>query len=100
MSEYVIIVDFRLKPGTRGEFRRLIDANARASVATETGCRRFDVLEPTGEDDRVVLYEIYDNRAALDDHMRTAHFKDFDRQSQALVAAKSVAEYALVCAGG
>ncbi|SDB35415.1 putative quinol monooxygenase [Bauldia litoralis] len=99
MADYAILVDFRLKPGARGAFRRLIDDNARASVAREPGCRRFDVLEPKGEDDRIVLYEIYDDRAAFDAHMQTDHFLSFDRDSSDLVAAKSVVEFALVLEG-
>lgn len=95
----MIIVDFRLKPGSRDAFRRLIDENAVASVRGEPGCRRFDVLEPAGRPDQVVLYEIYDDRAAFDAHCRTAHFAAFDGASAAYVKSKTVAEYALVCAG-
>lgn len=99
MSGYVILVDFRVHPGERAAFRRLIDENARESCRTEPGCRRFDVLEPAGEPDRVLLYEIYDDRAAFDAHVRSAHFARFDAASAALVAAKAVTEYALVCEG-
>ena len=95
----MIIVDFRLEPGSRDAFRRLIDENAVASVRGEPGCRRFDVLEPAGTPDQVVLYEIYDDRAAFDAHCRTAHFAAFDGASTAYVKSKTVAEYALVCAG-
>ncbi len=49
MSGFVVIVDFRLKPGSRSAFRRLVDTNATASVRDEPGCRRFDVLEVQGE---------------------------------------------------
>ena len=49
MSGFVIIVDIRLRAGTRSEFRQLIDANSRSSVRLESGCRRFDVVEPIGE---------------------------------------------------
>jgi quinol monooxygenase YgiN len=100
MSSYVIIVDFKLKPGMRAKFRKLIDANADASVREEPGCQRFDVLEPAGEDDRIVLYEIYDHRAALDAHIATEHYKIFDKASTGMVAEKSVTAYALVCEGG
>lgn len=95
----MIIVDFRLEPGSRDAFRRLIDENAVASVRGEPGCRRFDVLEPAGTPDQVVLYEIYDDRAAFDAHCQTAHFAAFDGASAAYVKSKTVAEYALVCAG-
>ena len=38
MKGYVILVDFLLKPGSKAEFRRAIDANARASCRNERGC--------------------------------------------------------------
>lgn len=95
----MIIVDFRLKPGSRSAFRRLIDENAIASVRDEPGCRRFDVLESLSESDRVVLYEIYDDRAAFDAHVKTPHFASFNTASAPLVADKAVTELTLVCAG-
>jgi autoinducer 2-degrading protein len=93
------MVDFRLKPGCQAAFRRLIDENARISVRDEPGCRQFDVLEPTKEKDRVLLYEIYDDRAAFEAHMKTGHFASFNEASAALVAEKIVTDCALVCAG-
>ena len=97
MADFAIIVDFRLKPNTRALFRRLVDANATATLASEPGCRRFDVLEPRGEDDRVVLYEIYCDRSAFEDHLETPHFTAFDAAVAGMVAQKSVSEYELVC---
>jgi quinol monooxygenase YgiN len=99
MSGFVIVVDFKIKPGETRNFRRLIDENARASVRDEPGCRRFDVLANGKDPDRILLYEIYDDRAAFDAHRRTPHFAVFDRESAALVADKSVMEYDLVCEG-
>ncbi len=99
MSGFVIMVDFRLKPGAKSAFRRLIDDNARASCRNEPGCRRFDVLEAPGEADRIVLYEIYDDRAAFGAHLETRHFASFNAASAALVADKKVTELDLVCEG-
>lgn len=99
MTDYVVIVAFRLKPNTRRVFRRLVDANAIASVRSEPGCRRFDVLEPKGEDDRIVLYEIYRDRAAFEEHLKTAHFAAFDAAVADLVAEKTVNDYHLMCEG-
>jgi quinol monooxygenase YgiN len=99
MSDFVILVDFRLRPGAKPAFRRLIDENARTSCREEPGCRRFDVLETPGEGDRIVLYEIYDDRAAFQAHVTTGHFARFNEQSAALVAAKVVTELDLVCEG-
>ncbi|MBZ0228160.1 MAG: antibiotic biosynthesis monooxygenase [Bauldia sp.] len=99
MTAYAILVDFRLRPGMLAAFRRLVDSNARHSVRDEDGCRRFDVLEPHGEENRVLLYEIYTDRAAFDAHVKSEHFARFDAESSALVAAKSVVECDLVLEG-
>jgi autoinducer 2-degrading protein len=72
---------------------------ARDSSEKERGCRRFDVLEPAGEPDRVVLYEIYDDRAAFDAHLQSDHFRRFNAESNALIARRSIIECALVCEG-
>lgn len=99
MSGFVIIVDFQLNPGARAAFRPLMDANARASVREEPGCRRFDVVEMESEPDRILLYEIYDDAAAFDAHCRAPHFLAFDAQSAPLVKHKQVIRGALVCEG-
>jgi quinol monooxygenase YgiN len=99
-GEFVVVVDFRLRPGARAAFRALIDENAIASVRDEPGCRRFDVVEVRGDPERVLLYEIYDDPAAFDAHRDTAHFARFDAASGPLVASKTVIAGDLVCAGG
>jgi (4S)-4-hydroxy-5-phosphonooxypentane-2,3-dione isomerase len=96
---FVVVVVFQLKPGARPEFRRLIDANADASVRDEPGCLQFDVLEPEEEDDRVLLYEIYSDKAAFDAHLQTEHFKVFNSDSAALCFQKSVTRCDLVFSG-
>ena len=88
MSGFVIMVDFRLKPGAKSAFRRLIDDNARASCRNEPGCRRFDVMESPGEADRIVLYEIYDDEKAFEAHQQTPHFKKYLAEAVPLLAAR------------
>ena len=96
---FVIFVDFHLKPGMRSQFRRLIDENAEASVRTEPGCLQFDVLEPEGEADRVLLYEIYTDRTAFDAHLQTEHFRIFADASESLFLQKKVMRCDLVFSG-
>jgi len=96
---FVIFVDFQLKPGVQSQFRSLIDENAEASVRTEPGCLQFDVLEPEGEADRVLLYEIYSDRAAFDAHLRTEHFRIFAEASESLFLQKKVKRCDLVFSG-
>jgi quinol monooxygenase YgiN len=96
---FVIAVDFQIKPGQMAAFRRLIDANAKASVRHEKGCSRFDVCADRKDPNRILLYEIYDDRAAFDVHLKTPHFAIFNEASAPLVADKTVSEYDLVCEG-
>ncbi len=99
MTPLAVFVDFRLKPGAQSAFRRLVDANARASAARERGCRRFDVVEPRGEPDRILLYEIYDDAAAFNVHLGSTHYAEFEAESTPLIAGKSVVLCDLVCEG-
>jgi (4S)-4-hydroxy-5-phosphonooxypentane-2,3-dione isomerase len=99
MSGYVVIVDFRLRQGSRATFRALIDANAQASVREEPGCRRFDVIEPAGRGDTILLYEIYADRDAFEAHMRSEHFAKFDAAGAAYIVEKSIVTGELVCEG-
>jgi autoinducer 2-degrading protein len=99
MRGYVILVDFLLKPGAKAEFRRAIDVNAGASCRSEPGCRQFDVVEPRDEPDRILLYEIYDDRAAFEEHLKTPHLAAFEKASNHLVTKKTVIAGDLVFAG-
>jgi autoinducer 2-degrading protein len=48
------------------------------------------VVVPEGEADRIILYEIYDDAAAFDAHLKTPHFASFDAASAPLVAGRTV----------
>jgi len=96
---FVVVVEFHLKPGARSEFRALIDANADASVRNEPGCLQFDVLEPEDESDRVLLYEVYTDKAAFDAHRKTEHFLVFNRASEGLSLKKSATRCGLAFSG-
>ncbi len=96
----VILVEFELHPGSEPEFRRLVLENAAASLRDEPGCRQFDVLTPeAGPGTRIVLYEIYNNAAAFDVHLATAHFAIFNDATASLVARKTVHRFSVAAVG-
>jgi quinol monooxygenase YgiN len=86
---FAIAVLFEIKAEGWDRFVDMIRRNAATSVAEEAGCLRFDVLA-SGEQREVCLYEIYEDRAAFDGHLASAHFKDFDASSTALVVSKKI----------
>jgi autoinducer 2-degrading protein len=93
MPRYVITVDFFLHAGTLEPFLRLIKDNAQKSLTDEPGCDRFDVLIEKGSPDHIVLYEIYQDRAAFEAHVKSRHFAQFNAASQRYVKDKKIVEY-------
>ncbi len=89
----VITVDFRIKPEFAAAFRERMIANARASREREPGCLQFDVCTDPANAECIYLYEVYTDRAAFDVHLNSEHFKSFDREVGAWVAAKTVHAY-------
>jgi (4S)-4-hydroxy-5-phosphonooxypentane-2,3-dione isomerase len=90
---------FSSPAGALETFRELVEINARQSAQMEPGCRRFDVIEPHGAADAILLYEVYRNRTDFDARMRSEHYARFDAASAALFVSKSVHFGALVCEG-
>jgi quinol monooxygenase YgiN len=86
----VIYVEFTIKAVAVARFRALILENARRSLEREPGCRRFDVLIDAAAPNRIVLYEIYENPAAFDAHMATAHYKVFAAAADELLEGRRV----------
>lgn len=77
MSGFVVLAEFQVKPGCLDAFLSLAREDARQSLLTEPGCRRFDVVVVEGGDGRALFYEIYDDRAAFDAHLGTLHLARF-----------------------
>jgi autoinducer 2-degrading protein len=93
-GRYAIIVEFDLQPGSYDEFMTRLAENAEASVRNEPGCYRFDVLTPrAGDMSRVTLYEIYTDRSAFDEHLRTPHFLSFKAAIGKLVQRQTLIEF-------
>lgn len=77
-SAFVVIAEFTAKDGAFDALARIAAADAAGSI-TEPGCRQFDVVRPDDRPGNVVLYEVYDDRAAFDAHQRTPHYATFKR---------------------
>lgn len=87
---YIVTVEFTIHPERMPVFMPLMVDNARASRAQEPGCRQFDVCLDPAAPNIVFLYEVYDDRAAFDAHLATAHFKRFDAAVAPMLASKAV----------
>jgi quinol monooxygenase YgiN len=87
---FAVTVTFQIMPGQMSRFRPLMGDNARTSLETEDGCHQFDVLWDDSRPDEIHLYELYADPAAFDIHLRSAHFRQFDAQTSAMIKEKTV----------
>jgi quinol monooxygenase YgiN len=85
-----LVVEFRIQPAHIDAFDAAIRANARASVEREPGCRQFDVCRDAHDPALFFLYELYDDEAAIQAHLQSAHFLQMDAATAAWVEAKVV----------
>jgi quinol monooxygenase YgiN len=65
--------------------------NLRDASLAEAGCKRFDVARGNDDASVFVLYEEYTDRAALDAHLATDHFKQYGLNGVRLLAKERVA---------
>jgi (4S)-4-hydroxy-5-phosphonooxypentane-2,3-dione isomerase len=82
---YVNAVDLDILPAERDNFLAAIKEHGAAAV-TEPGCKRFDILNLASDPNHFLLYEVYDNEAALKAHRETDHFKKFIAAAGKMVA--------------
>lgn len=72
----VLVARYHVRPGRRAEVEDALARMAELVAADEPGCRLYQVSRSTESPDQLVLYEHYDDQAALEAHRRTPHFRD------------------------
>lgn len=93
---FVVTVTFEIAADKTEAFRAAILKQAKDSLQGETACRRFDICVDPDRSERFFLYEIYDDAAAFDAHLESAHFRAFDEKVSAWVRQKSVVTWQLI----
>ncbi|WP_192897978.1 putative quinol monooxygenase [Granulicella sibirica] len=76
-TAFVVIAELQVPIEHREEFLKICQFDSEHSVADEPGCRQFDVLIQPESPETIVLYEVYDDRAAFDTHLTMPHFAPF-----------------------
>jgi autoinducer 2-degrading protein len=85
----VLLVEIRIHAPFVPAFEAAIVENARAT-REEPGCRQFDVCRDPADAARFLLYELYDDQAAIDAHLRSPHFLSMDHATREWVVTKTV----------
>lgn len=73
MSKIALVVEMDVKPEHRERFIEIMRGHAENCLRIEEGCLYFDVAVSRDDPNRIVLYEVYRDQAALDSHAASAH---------------------------
>lgn len=74
---FVVVVFLEAEADARDKLHAALLANARNSLAIETGLMRFDVCEDTVDPQAFLLYEIYKDQAAHRMHLELPHYAEY-----------------------
>ena len=85
-----LIVTIQIKSEHREAFMASMEGDARGSNNDEPGCLRFDVLQDTEDPNKIFLYEIYRDDAALEAHRQAPHFTKWREEVKDWFAAETV----------
>ena len=69
-----LVVTIQIKPEHRDAFMEAMLGDAQGSVENEPGCLRFDVIQDLTDPNRIHLYEVYRDDAAIEAHRQAPHY--------------------------
>ena len=84
---FVLQVDIRIKPENVDAFMAKLRVNA-AAARSEAGCKQFDVVADPEDKTHVMLYEVYVDAKAFEQHQQTAAFKAYVADAVPLLASR------------
>lgn len=85
-----LIVQFHIKADFTERFESAMKQNAVTSFNEEPGCKFFDVCRDPADPTVFFLYELYENQEAIQAHMRSRHFLEFNELTKDWVSHKTV----------
>ena len=90
---FVVVVEFTVRAEYVEPFLERVMQQAQDSLKLEVNCHVFDVCICSEKKSRILLYEIYTDKAAFDVHLATAHFRDFSDAVQEWVSDKQLSTF-------
>ena len=87
---YVLLAELKVQPDKVEAFGRLIDRQAKDSVEGEKDCHQFDVCQQETDPSVFLLYEIYSDKAAFDQHMKMPYTTQFFAEASPMIAGRNI----------
>jgi autoinducer 2-degrading protein len=87
---YINAVDIDVVPGQLENYLAAIREVGAASIKTEPGCSEFDIAVSQKDPNHLLIFEVYDNAAAFEAHLKTGHYKKYAATAKDIVAKREV----------
>ncbi|MBI3030038.1 MAG: antibiotic biosynthesis monooxygenase [Candidatus Rokubacteria bacterium] len=87
---YVLLAELKIQPDEVEAFGRVIDRQAKDSVEREKDCHQFDVCQQETDPSVFLLYEIYSDKAAFDQHMKMPYTTQFFTEANPMIANRNI----------
>ena len=84
---FVLTVNIRIKPENLDAFMKQVLANA-AAARKEPGCKQFEVLVDPEDRTKVMLFEVYADAKAFEEHQKGDAFKTYLAEAVPLLASR------------
>lgn len=84
---FVLQVQIHIKPESVNEFMPKVLENA-AAARKEPGCKTFDVCVDPNDKTKVMLYEVYADEMAFEEHQKRDAFKKYLAEAVPLLASR------------
>jgi autoinducer 2-degrading protein len=84
---FVLQVNIRIRPENVGAFMAKLAENA-AAARSEAACKQFDVVVDPKDPTHVMLYEVYSDEKAFEQHQQTPAFKKYLAEAVPLLASR------------
>ena len=76
MSKVIVFASFTPSPGAEAEVERILSGMVPPTRA-EPGCETYDLYRTSEGDLTFHIFEVYSDRAALEAHRASAHYKAY-----------------------
>lgn len=87
---YVNAVDIDVVPGKIEDYLVAIKEVGAASIKSEPGCSEFDITVSQKDPNHLFIFEVYENAAAFDAHLKSDHYKKYAATAKDVVAKREV----------
>jgi quinol monooxygenase YgiN len=88
LEKVALFVDVKTAPGQRDAFVNRVKKHGELCLSTEPGCLRFEVLIPYDDANRVLLWEVYADDAALAAHDASEHMTAYREDVSSMILSR------------